>query len=63
MHMVRYADDFKIFCATRKDADRVYHATKAWLQERLKLEISEEKSKIVNLKKAIRNFLGLSSLL
>lgn len=63
MHMVRYADDFKIFCATRKDADRAYHATKAWLQERLKLEISEEKSKIVNLKKAIRNFLGLSSLL
>jgi len=51
MHMVRYADDFKIFCSTRKDADRAYHATKAWLQERLKLEISEEKSKIVNLKK------------
>ncbi len=41
MHMVRYADDFKIFCATRKDADRAYHATKAWLQERLKLEIGE----------------------
>ena len=58
MHMVRYADDFKIFCATRKDADRAYHATKAWLQERLKLEISEEKSKIVNLKKGYSEFLG-----
>lgn len=56
--MVRYADDFKIFCATRKDADRAYHATKAWLQERLKLEISEEKSKIVNLKKGYSEFLG-----
>ena len=40
MHMVRYADDFKIFCATRKDADRAYHATKAWLQERLKLVLA-----------------------
>ena len=58
MHMVRYADDFKIFCATREDADRAYHATKAWLQERLKLEISEEKSKIVNLKKGYSEFLG-----
>ena len=58
MHMVRYADDFKIFCSTRKDADRAYHATKAWLQERLKLEISEEKSKIVNLKKGYSEFLG-----
>ena len=58
MHMVRYADDFKIFCATRKDANRAYHATKAWLQERLNLEISEEKSKIVNLKKGYSEFLG-----
>lgn len=58
MHLVRYADDFKIFCSTRKDADRAYHATKAWLQERLKLEISEEKSKIVNLKKGYSEFLG-----
>ena len=58
MHMVRYADDFKIFCSTRTDAYRAYEATTAWLQDRLKLEVSEEKSKIVNLKKGYSEFLG-----
>jgi len=58
MHMVRYADDFKIFCSNRKDANRAYEATKAWLHDRLKLEVSEEKSKIVNLKKGYSEFLG-----
>lgn len=58
MHMVRYADDFKIFCSNRKDAKRAYEATKAWLHDRLKLEVSEEKSKIVNLKKGYSEFLG-----
>ena len=31
MRIVRYADDFKIFCRNRKDADRAYHAVKDWL--------------------------------
>lgn len=31
---------------------------KAWLHDRLKLEVSEEKSKIVNLKKGYSEFLG-----
>ena len=57
--MVRYADDFKIFCSNRKDAKRAYEATKAWLHDRLKLEVSEEKSKIVNLKKGYSEFLIL----
>ena len=34
----------------RSDAENVFIAVKQWLNERLKLEISEEKSKIVNLK-------------
>ena len=58
MHLVRYADDFKIFCATRSDAQKAYEATKKWLWERLKLEVSEEKSKIVNLKRGYSEFLG-----
>jgi group II intron reverse transcriptase/maturase len=58
MHMVRYADDFKIFCSTRTEAVRAYEATKLWLQDRLKLKVSEEKSKIVNLKKNYSEFLG-----
>lgn len=58
MYIVRYADDFKIFCRKRSDADKVFIAVKKWLKERLKLEISEEKSKVVNLKKRYSEFLG-----
>lgn len=49
--IVRYADDFKIMCRTYKDAKRYYYATVDFLKTRLGLEISEEKSKVVNLKK------------
>lgn len=58
MHIVRYADDFKLFCRKRSDAEKVFIAVKLWLQDRLKLEISEEKSKIVNLKRHYSEFLG-----
>lgn len=58
MYIVRYADDFKIFCRKRSDADKIFIAIKKWLKERLKLEISEEKSKVVNLKKKSSEFLG-----
>lgn len=58
MYIVRYADDFKIFCKTRSNAEKVFIAVKQWLRERLKLEISEEKSKVVNLKKNFSEFLG-----
>ena len=58
MYIVRYADDFKIFCRKRSDADRTYIAVKQWLKDRLLLEISEEKSKVVNLKKHYSEFLG-----
>lgn len=56
--IVRYADDFKLFCWTRSDAQRIYSATQQWLKERLHLEISPEKSKVVNLKKQWSVFLG-----
>ena len=56
--VVRYADDFKIFCRYKNEAKRLYRATQMWLKERLGLEISEEKSKIVNLKKNYSEFLG-----
>ncbi len=58
MYIVRYADDFKIFCRKRSDADKIFIAVKQWLKDRLKLEISEEKSKVVNLKKRYSEFLG-----
>lgn len=56
--IVRYADDFKLFCTTRSDAESIFAATKLWLKERLGLEVSPEKSKIVNLKKNWSDFLG-----
>lgn len=57
-YIVRYADDFKIFCRKHSDAVRLFAAVKAWLKERLNLDISPEKSKIVNLKHDYSDFLG-----
>ena len=55
---VRYADDFKIFCRDAKTAQKIYNATRKWLEERLELEISPEKSKVTNLRKNYTEFLG-----
>ncbi len=57
--IVRYADDFKLFCKDRDTANKMFIATKQWLEERLGLQISPEKSKIVNLKKKYSEFLGI----
>ncbi len=59
VYIVRYADDFKLFCRNHTDAVKIFEATKQWLKERLKLEISTEKSKIVNLRKNYSDFLGI----
>ncbi len=57
--LVRYADDFKIVCRDYNSAIKWFHAVRLWLKERLGLEISIEKSKVVNLKKNYSEFLGL----
>ncbi|MEG2686961.1 MAG: group II intron reverse transcriptase/maturase [Christensenellaceae bacterium] len=57
-YIVRYADDFRIFCKTKSDAQKLYFAVKDWLKHRLGLEINEQKSQIVNLKKRYSEFLG-----
>ena len=57
-YVVRYADDFKIFCKKRTDAVKLFEATKQWLWNRLGLEISPEKSQVVNLKRHASEFLG-----
>lgn len=56
--IVRYADDFKLMCKDRKTAMQMFESTKKWLWERLGLEISPEKSKVVNLKRKYSEFLG-----
>ena len=56
--LVRYADDFKILCRDYETAKKMYYATTKWMKERLGLEHSEEKTKIVHLTKNYSDFLG-----
>lgn len=58
--IVRYADDFKIFTRDYSTARKWFFATKLYLKDRLKLDISPDKSKIVNLRKHKSDFLGFS---
>jgi len=58
MWIVRYADDFRVFCRKHEDAQKVLIATEKWLKETLKLEISSEKTKIVDVRKQYMEFLG-----
>lgn len=57
-YIVRYADDFRIMTRDHKTAIKWFHAVKYYLKDRLKLDISEEKSKIINLRKKSSTFLG-----
>ncbi|HEM4744105.1 TPA: group II intron reverse transcriptase/maturase, partial [Streptococcus suis] len=59
MYIVRYADDFKIFCRDYVTSVKVMGATKLWLAENLHLKTSDEKSGITNLRKNYTTFLGI----
>lgn len=59
VYIVRYADDFKLFCRNHQDAVKLFEASKQWLKNRLHLEVSKEKSKMVNLRKNYSYFLGI----
>lgn len=58
MYIVRYADDFRIFCRNKTDAERTKIAVTKWLSERLKLEVSPDKTRVVNVKRRYSVFLG-----
>lgn len=58
MYIVRYADDFRILCRTKDEADRILTAVTKWLSDRLRLEVSPEKTRVVNVKKKYSEFLG-----
>jgi RNA-directed DNA polymerase len=47
-------------CRTRSNAIKMNYALKDFLRKRLHLETSEEKSKVINLKKNSSEFLGFS---
>ncbi|WP_243156528.1 reverse transcriptase domain-containing protein, partial [Clostridium sp. C8-1-8] len=58
MYIVRYADDFKILTNNYKSAQKIFIAVTNWLKERLKLDISKEKSMVINLRRNYSDFLG-----
>lgn len=60
MMIVRYADDFKIFTNSKESADKILIAVTKWLDERLKLRVSPEKSGVTNLRKQPTEFLGFN---
>ncbi|MEB2301132.1 group II intron reverse transcriptase/maturase [Lysinibacillus xylanilyticus] len=57
-YYVRYADDFKILCKDKDTAERIFNASKLWLEDRLRLPISTEKSTITELQSERSTFLG-----
>src|SRR4051794_28833547 len=59
-YIVRYADDLKVLCRTRSQAIKMNYAIKDFLNTRLLLETSEEKSQVINLKKNSSEFLGFT---
>jgi len=59
MYIVRYADDFRIFCSNADSAERTIAAVTRWLKERLHLDVSPEKTRVVSLTKHYSEFLGI----
>lgn len=56
--VVRYADDFVVFCESKEDAEASVEILKVWLIDR-GLELSPEKTRIVHLTEGF-NFLGFN---
>jgi len=56
--VVRYADDFVVFCESKEDAEKSVEILKEWLAKR-GLALSEEKTKIVHLTDGF-DFLGFN---
>ncbi len=56
--LVRYADDFVVFCESKEDAERVVDKLKTWLAVR-GLELSSEKTHIVHINEGF-DFLGFN---
>ena len=58
IYIVRYADDFRILCRTKEQADRTLIAVTQWLKERLRLDVSPEKTRVVDVRRSYSEFLG-----
>ena len=60
IYFVRYADDIRILCPSYSIARDMLDKTTNWMHKRLHLEVNEEKTKIVNIRKNSMLFLGSS---
>ena len=56
MYIVRYADDFRILCRTKSEAERIKIAVSKWLWERLDLKFLLKRQELSMLKRNTRNF-------
>jgi RNA-directed DNA polymerase len=56
--MVRYADDFLIFCQSREEAESIYHKLVPYLNNR-GLELAKEKTRVVHVTEGF-DFLGFT---
>lgn len=55
---LRYADDWVLFTDSKENAEKWKYRIKEYLKDKLKLELSDEKTFITNMKKKPINFLG-----
>lgn len=58
VYLIRYADDIRILTPDYNSAKRIMIASKDWLNTRLKLTLSEEKTRIVDTRNKYSEFLG-----
>jgi RNA-directed DNA polymerase len=58
--LLRYADDFLIFCKTEEDAHRAQGMAEKILRDELKLSLNPEKTRILNIRRGNGNFLGFT---
>lgn len=59
MYLVRYADDWMIITDSYQHANKIKEMTKKFFAEKLKLELSDEKTLITNISKKKAKFLGV----
>ncbi|MDO4757116.1 MAG: group II intron reverse transcriptase/maturase, partial [Parabacteroides sp.] len=58
-YYVRYADDWVILTDSKEDAEKLKYKAKRYLKDTLKLDLSEEKTLITNVKSKPIKFLGV----
>lgn len=59
-YLVRYVDDVIIMCRSYEHAIRWYYAAVKWLSEFLGIQVDDQKSSVVNLKRKHVDFVGFS---